>query len=200
MTPDFIADLLRLGHETRGVEFKASGSLKDGRFAAKVARAILGMSNKRDGGYVTIGVDDDHTGLQASGLTQSDQTTWNHDDLADMVAKYADPSVELRTSLVELDGQRLFVIRVEEFDDVPVFCKKPYPEILENRLYVRSRKKPETSEVATAEDLREVIELAVDKRLQKWLRQSIDAGIIRVVQPGLLQDDEDLFNRQLGVS
>lgn len=199
MTPDVVQDLLRLGHETRGVEFKASGSLDDGRFAAKISRAVLGLANKRDGGFVVIGVDDDHQQLRPSGLTAADGATWNHDDLTDKVGKYADPSISMTSTLVEVDGHPIYVIRVDEFDDVPVFCRRPYPDVLERRLYVRSRRKPETSEVATAEDLREVIELAVDKRLRRYLRQTIDAGLLQVVQSMPLLSDAELFDRQLGI-
>lgn len=58
MTEDELNTLFALAHELTHVECKRSGALTNGRFVAKVVRAILGMSNRRDGGVVIVGVEE----------------------------------------------------------------------------------------------------------------------------------------------
>src|SRR5688500_11792494 len=56
MTDQEFAELLGLGYESRGVEFKPPGPRSDSYLLAAVARAALGMANLRDGGIIVIGV------------------------------------------------------------------------------------------------------------------------------------------------
>lgn len=54
---DQFVELLALGHEQQGVEFKGPGPRTDKYLQGKVLRAILGMANRRDGGHIIIGVE-----------------------------------------------------------------------------------------------------------------------------------------------
>ena len=58
MTDEEFAQILSYGHETSGVEFKSSGSRTDRGLFAQVAKAVLAMSNRRNGGAVILGVVD----------------------------------------------------------------------------------------------------------------------------------------------
>ena len=163
-----LAQILGFGHEQYGVEFKGPGSLKDSKFAAKVVRAILGMANKRDGGYVIIGVDDD---LIPTGLSDNLLKTWNYDHVADEVSRYADPFVIFDLQTMEYNGNKIVVIRVHEFDEIPVICKKDYPPTLQRGgCYVRSLGKPETRHIPTQAEMRELLEIAVSKRMRNVLQ------------------------------
>ena len=58
MTDQEFADILALGREMSGVEFKGPGPLSNGRLVAQIVKAVLAMANRRDGGRVIIGVED----------------------------------------------------------------------------------------------------------------------------------------------
>lgn len=68
-----VGELLALGHELRGVEFKSACNLGKNHETMKVIRAILSLANTRGGGEILLGVDDD---LQALAATGSQPTSW----------------------------------------------------------------------------------------------------------------------------
>ena len=101
MTDQEFAQIITLGHETRGIELKGPGPLSNRRLAAQVVRAVLGMANRRDGGRVIIGVEDNSGVINPVGLSSSDLATWNYDDVAARIAVYADPGVEFDLEIKE---------------------------------------------------------------------------------------------------
>lgn len=157
------------------------------------------MANHRDGGTVVVGIEEQQSGLVPTGLTPDQLATWNYDDLADGLAPYADPSVEFDTEVVVYKGQRFLVIRVEQFVEVPVLCKKGYNRdrdviLRDGACYVRPRRKPETIEVGTYADMRDLIELATDKGVRRFIARTQAGGILLTVQKE--GSDEDLFEEQ----
>jgi predicted HTH transcriptional regulator len=178
-----LSALLSLAHETTYVECKRSGALGDRPFVAKVIRAVLGMSNRRDGGFVLIGVEETGGSLIASGMKDSDLRTWNYDDLADRLAVYADPYVSFSFDIKSNDSARFIVIVVKEFDEIPVLCKSQYDDpnnrviLRKGGLYVRSRGKPATTEVASQTEMREVLSLATEKGIRAFLATAQRSGI-----------------------
>ncbi len=64
--------MIALGYETRGTEFKGPGASSDTGFMAIVIRAVLGMSNRRDGGKIIVGVAEVGGTLNPVGLNESD--------------------------------------------------------------------------------------------------------------------------------
>lgn len=200
MTEEEFAEIIARGREQSSVEFKRPGLRTDKHLFAKVTRAALGMANRRDGGIIIVGVKEDTTGLTPEGLTDEELSTWRHDDVADGFAPYADPSLEFETEQVAYQGQNFIVIRVEEFSEVPVLCKRGYNKDREVILragacYIRPRRKPETIEVSTYADMRDLIDLATDKSLRRFISRAQSAGIPLSTQN--VKTDEDLFNEQL---
>ena len=199
MTDEEFAQILALGHETRGVEFKGPGPLSNRRLAAQVVRAVLGMANRRDGGVVIIGVEDNNNALNPVGLHADEVATWNYDDVADRIAVYADPSVEFELEPKGYNGNQYVVIQVEEFADVPVICKRSYDDVLrDGACYVRSRRKPETSEVPTFADMRDLLDLAIDKGVVQYLDRARRLGLIvtQISEPP--SGGREPFDQQLG--
>ena len=148
MTDEEFAQLLALSREISGVEFKGPGSRADRQLFARVVRAVLGMANRRDGGIVVIGVEDTGASLNPVGLIDNDLDNWRYDDVADGIASYADPSVSFELEVKEHDSKKYVVLIVAEFEDIPVLCKRDYPNVLrDGACYVRTRRKPETSEI-----------------------------------------------------
>lgn len=189
-----LAEILAAGAEQFGVEFKGPGKL-DGRLKAQLVRAVLGFANRRDGGVVVIGVAESGGGCEIKGLTAAELGMWTPDAVADTVAAYAAPSVSLTVSTNVVNGKSVVVIRVAEFADVPVLCRKSYDDVLgEGQLYVRGRRKPETTPVRTEADMRDLLELAIEKRLRSFVATT-ERARLRLTRPSAT-DDRLLFERQ----
>lgn len=197
MTDREFAELLALGHELRGVEFKGPGSRSNKNFFANVVRAALGMANRRDGGVVIIGVEDDAGVLKPVGVNHQDLDTWKYDHVSDGFSEYADPNISFELESRDCNGKKFVVLHVHEFEDIPVLCKKDYPDVLRRGgCYVRSRRKPETTELPSQTEMRDLLELATEKRLRRFIVQARAAGL------GLAEfappTERELFQKQLG--
>ncbi len=194
MTEDNFARLLVLQHELPGVEFKSLGPRGEKALFHSVVRAVLGMANRRDGGRIVIGLREGSGGkLDLVGLTDEDAATWRHDHLANAIAPYADPYVEIHVEARRHEKKLYVLIEVSEFEEVPVICRKGYPTnpepgkqaiLRSGAIYVRTRRKPETSEPPGQTEMRELIELATEKRLRGFLGTLSRAGGEIAGQPG----------------
>jgi predicted HTH transcriptional regulator len=184
--PEF-AELLFLQHELPGVEFKAPGPRGEKTLFHSVVRAVLGMANRRDGGRIVLGVREDEVGkLELVGLTQVDAGTWRNDHLAEAIAPYADPYVGIQAQEHVHEDKLYVLIEVHEFEEVPVICRRSYPPtpkagqkpiLRTGAIYVRTRRKPETSEPPGQTEMRELIELATEKRMRSLLGTLGRAGL-----------------------
>lgn len=204
MRDEQFAEILAIGHERQGIEFKGAGSRTNRLLFGKVVRAVLGMANRRDGGLVIIGVDEDKKthALIHTGLTEEEVRSWNYDDLAANLNSHAEPAVNFDATVQMHDGKHFIVIAVDEFDDIPILCKKPIPhpdhpkELLVRcgACYVRSGHKPETSEIPTQAEMRALLDLATQKRL-RWFLSLASGGGLHL--PGPRQpDDAEQFRAQ----
>lgn len=180
LSAEEIEEVLRGGYELRGFELKGPASRDDGHFFAKVTRAALGLGNLRDGGHVVLGIDDRDPAAMGPGLNEDDLVSWlAYDDVARKLATYADPPLRFAV------GQRILssratvaVLEVFEFDDIPHLCAKEHPSGLrKGALYVRPRKVPETSEIASSVEMREILDLATEKALRAFVERAQRAGI-----------------------
>jgi predicted HTH transcriptional regulator len=197
--------LLKLGHETHGVEFKGPGKRTDRAFLAKVIRAVIGMANRRDGGVVIIGVDDET--LEPVGLEEEQADTWGYDVLATAVNEYASPSVSFDFERKLYEGRTFVIIEVHEFAEIPILCGKDYGStnvkgavqiLRRGACYVRSRHKPETSEIPSEEEMRALLELAIDKGVRKFLERAQKMGLFHPIQPPPIPpDDQERFDDQI---
>ena len=175
-----IKERLQLGYESRSLELKGSGLRTDKYFFAKVARGALSLGNLRDGGHLIIGIDDGDPAKLAPGLNQDELASWTaYDDVARKLTNYADPPLHFEMAAVELEGgATVVVIEVAEFKEIPHLCARDYPEVLrKGALYVRSRGVPETAEVASAIEMRDVLELAREKALRAYVETAERAGV-----------------------
>jgi len=205
MTDEEFAEIIALDYELPGIEFKGPALASDKHLFASVAKAVLGMANRRDGGHVIIGVKCSPSVVERIGLTEPQLRTWNYDDVASKLAEYAEPSISFDLEVKERNGNNYVVLEIKEFDQVPILCKKDYPEVLrKGACYVRSRRKPETTEIPTQEDMRDLIDLAIVKGLRKYvtLAYKADLGIVpisMVTTPSPASTtDQDLYDKELG--
>ena len=197
MTDEEFVQLLALGRELGGLEFKGPGPRSDRQLFSQVVRAVLGMANRRDGGTVVIGVEDNQTSLTPVGLTDEDLATWSSDAVADGIAVYADPSVSFELQTPAHAGRNYVTIEVREFEDIPVLCKRDFQNVLRNgACYVRTRRKPETSEIPAQAEMRDLLDLATGKGVRRFLARAESTGMISFIAAA--PDDRERFDEQLG--
>ncbi len=207
MTPQRLQELLDFGREQRGVEFKGPGSFTDAPLIGKVIRAMLAMANTADGGLVIVGVAEKDDGTPNHvGLSPAQLRTWNRDALGDKVAVYADPSLDFETENTTLNEKTVFVIMVRPFHEVPVICKKEMDVPTANggtskvlrkgACYFRPRRKPESAEVSSAEEMRELLTRAIDLGIKAFVARAHHVGMLPAQVEGT--GDEERFDAQLG--
>lgn len=189
MTRDELEAALRLGYESRHLELKGPGPRTDSQVMARVIRASLSLGNLRDGGHVVIGIDDKEPGSFGPGLTEAEARTWRaYDDISRKMGQYADPP--LRFDLGELTmstGATVAVLQIAEFEDLPHICARQLdPNLRKGALYVRSRNLPETVEVPSSVEMREVLDLATEKALRAFVQRAQNAGLA-LTTPGPAQ-------------
>lgn len=212
MSSENFRETLAIGNEVPGIEFKGPFARTDKGQFAEVVRAVLGMANRRDGGQVIIGVDearrDDGPGtvLNAVGLSAAEFKGWDQDAVLSILDSYADPFVELDIEPVEHDGKHFIVLRVREFDEFPVLCKKQYVKqkgrkddvvLRQGGCYVRRRGKVETSEIPTHVEMRELLDLATEKGVRRFVQRAQRVGM-QASSSSIPLDDAARFDEQRG--
>jgi len=193
MTDADLLELIRAG-ERPGVEFKNPRARQDRSFP-QVVKAVLAMANRRDGGIILIGVNDDG---EALGLSPEQLQSWQPDHVRQAVAPYADPYVYLDVETVAvtaapLANRSFAVIKVSEFDQVPVLCSKAAnnsdgsPALQLGACYIRTNHMPATSQVAEHSQFREILDLATEKSVRTFLKRAAAVGLSGGAPP---TDDE----------
>ena len=174
-----LIELITHGREERNLEYKESGFWNDPRFRAKITKSILAMSNIQYGGAIIIGVKEDKERFIPIGIDDKSLITFKQDDVSTYVNEFADPFVEIYLSRVEFDGMQFVIIQVKEFTDLPVICKKDSVQGLRRgAIFTRPRRKNETVEVPGQVDMREIINLAIEKSIKKFKRKLLLTDII----------------------
>jgi predicted HTH transcriptional regulator len=195
--PDLLDSLISNGREERHVEFKRTMNWSDVGTKSKVVKSSMAMANLRDGGFIAFGIErQSDDSYLAVGMKPEDYDSFKQDDVTMEVSNYADPFVELTVQKVERENKLFVIVQIREFLDLPILCKRDGAERLRNgAIYVRPRRKCETAELPSHADLREILDLAVEKKIRSFYSQIERAGA-RLAIP----DDRDTkaFDEQLG--
>lgn len=201
-----LVDVIERGVEQRHVEFKGRGSIDDKHFVNRVAKAILAMTNRQDGGYVIVGVEEGGGIFNPIGIDASDLGKWTRDTLADKMSPLVDPSVDFDLEHKLYDSRWFVLLTIREFDETPVFCRADRHDatgkelvLRDGALYVRSRRKPETIEIRTSQEMRDLLDIALAKRYRHFLSRADAFGLVseRRVSSEDATDDAERFRRQL---
>ena len=161
----------------------------------------MGMANRRDGGLILIGLDDVSGRLQEKGLTNDQLKTWaNLDDVTSSLAEFMDPMPDVTLATLESNGRMYVEVRVQEFDVNPVLCAKEHHDE-RNRMvlrrggcYVRSHRQNATTELASQQEMRELLDLAIEKGVRRYLALSERVGLSTTPSAG---SDAERFDEQL---
>jgi predicted HTH transcriptional regulator len=191
-----LASLVSNGREERSLEYKRSMKWTEPITKAKVVKSTLAMANLRDGGTLLFGVEEQNDTYLSTGMSRDDYDSFNQDEVSVEVNNFADPFVELVVVKQEIEG-RLFVgIRVREFQELPVICRRDGPERLRvGALYVRPRRKHETVEVPSQVEMREILDLALEKKVRLLYHQVERMGAALTFPK---DRDVEAFDEQLG--
>ena len=192
---DRVQGMLDLLQEARAVDFKRAAvwdQLKHG-----IPKDILAMSNLRDGGIIVVGIEEGDKEWKCTGMTEEQLNTYNPDDMIDHVNKYASPPVTFDVvKHTDMESLTYLVMQAHEFEEKPVVCKRNGDELREGAFYIRPLGKAASREVQTADDMHDVLELAVEKRTRNFLRQIERVGFdLETMQ--LKKTDADRFDREL---
>lgn len=182
---DELERIIRDSREGLGVEFKRSMSFGDSATQGKVVKAALAFANKRDGGILAFGLERHAPNPlhKITGMLEDDYNSFEQDSVSALVNTHATPHIDLSVEHRLLDEKRIVVIVVREFVDYPTICAKDFvcngrPVVIRGRLYCRSRRMPESTDVQSPEDMRDIIELATAKGLERYHRlRSIERRI-----------------------
>lgn len=199
--------IFQLGHEQQGVEFKCSAPGSYRPFFARVARAIMAMANHKDGGLVVLGVEecdqDGTTVLMPTGVASADLPSWSYDDVASRLGGLTDPTPSIIVANAHQSGKTFVIIEVSEFHDVPILCRKTIVDqsrktiLREGACYVRPRRKAESVEVGTVIDMRDLLDLAIDKGLRNFVKRAFKAGMIASAALAATPSDATHFREQI---
>lgn len=173
-----LIDLIQLGRETRNIEYKRTYSWNDPSHKAKIVKTILAMSNIRDGGYLILGVEENNGSFTPVGVPQADYDLLNTDDVLAFANRFADPYVEIKLHKGLHEGMLFVVVEVQEFQQYPVVCKCDGLENLKcGSIYTRTRRMYESAVVPSQTEMREIIEMAVDKGIREFNRRVSYVGL-----------------------
>ena len=171
--------------EERYLEYKCSMVWTgDDTTKVKIAKAMMAMSNLRNGGVIVVGMKEIRKGVwEPDGMTTQQVMSFSHDDIAQWVNDYAVPSVQFTIEPFMPDKNQFVIIQVREFDIVPTVCRKQKTlggsEALKNgAIYYRSNRKNESAAISSEEDMRELIGLAVDKGVSREVRRLRELGLV----------------------
>ncbi len=165
--------LVYWGKEERNLEYKQSMNWALPETKAKLAKSILAMANLRDGGTIILGLkreaDDSYT---PEGMSNEDFDSFSQDHLSAHISEFADPYVEATLTKNTIEGRRYCIIQVAEFDEIPVICKRNGDKLRRGATYIRSRRMNETVEVPSQIEMREILDLATEKRVRAFYSQA----------------------------
>lgn len=163
MTTQELEEKLEGATETQTVEFKNSCDWSIRTFA----KDILALSNVQDGGYIIIGVEDESFNRQ--GITNAQKETYKIDAMKDQMTAFADPHVNFILDFPkDRDGKEYAFIRVFQFEEVPVICRKDSADTKAGMLYYRNKnRRAESAPISNSYDMRDIVQLATIRMMQR---------------------------------
>lgn len=185
--------------ETRNMEFKRSYTWSNPQHRHKIVKTALALANVRDGGYLIFGIEDHGGVFEPVGMSEDDYNMLDGDDILAEVNNFADPFVDLQLVKKDRDGMKFAFLRVFEFAEIPVICKRQGEVNLRpGVVYTRATRIPESVPVPSQTEMREIIELAVDKGIRHFeARQQRQFAAQQVIEQVSIVNDNEKFDEEL---
>jgi hypothetical protein len=193
---DNLSTLVTLLREERHREYKRSESWD--ALKAAIAKTAMAMANTQDGGVIVVGVRRESTGgYSAVGIESRHRETYDEDVVRDYANRFAEPRISIRLTDFQVEGRDFLALEVPESEVMPVICTRDGDaNIRAGALYIRPLGKAETREPRTGFEIRELLDTAVRKEMQRELRRLQGYGLLYPLVP-LVQDDRQKFDAQL---
>ena len=204
-----ISGILESPNESRTIEFKPSVSwpsdingVQQNNKIQEIIKSILAMSNTRDGGKIILGVEKDSEEKKylLKGMDENDLKTYDQDLIFEHVRNFGEPEPKFQVLNIKYGDKNFIVFAVQSFIFAPIICKnKRNLNQLENAaIYIRTDK-PETKRIAEPSEMREIIDLAIEKELDLFsVRiQRFFKTISSVKVPKSTVTDENRFQEEL---
>lgn len=175
MNTSELEEKLEAGVETPGLDYKGPCAWS----AITFAKDILALSNVRDGGYIIIGVEEAANGtFIRRGVQAPERDSFKTDEMRDQLSSYADPHVNFAVEFPkDKTSLEYVVIKVFPFDEIPVICSKDSADTRKATIYYRNRdRRVESAAVSNAFDMRDIIERASVKMMQRIRGLGLTAG------------------------
>ena len=168
----------------------------------RMAKDILALSNVQDGGLLIIGIEDKTFNRQ--GITPAQRDSYKIDMMKDQMTSFADPHVNFSVDFpTDNDGKQYACIRVEPFEEIPVICRKDSADTKAGVIYYRNRnRRVESAAVSNSYDMREIVEIATIRMMQKKQRIGFfaDSGLAKQqneVEADTIADARAKLNEEL---
>jgi hypothetical protein len=208
MTPgdfsdDYLCRIIANTAEDDNVDAKGPMAFSDAVEKAGLAKDIAAFANSNNGGWLVIGKRQTEPGqFILEGLNDEQAASFETTVVAQWVNNHFAPEIRLECRRVEHDGRTFIVIRINEFDDVPIICTKRCDDPANSRkpilavgyIYIRGRN-AESKPLQTQEEFRRLIGTATKKRRDDII-QHLDA-MLKGQPPVDRTTDQDRFSREL---
>ncbi len=201
--------ILESPNESKAVEFKPSVSwpskidqIQNNDKVQEIIISILGMSNIRDGGKIVLGVEKDASGSQYTrkGMKDKDLQTYDQDLIFDHVRNFGEPEPKFQVLNVEYDNKNFIVFAVQSFVIAPIISKNNKNlKKLEHAIFYLRTDKPETKKVTDPSEMREIIDLAIEKELELFSTrmQRVFQSMAHVTVSKSTKEEKDKFAEEL---
>jgi len=166
--------------ESAAIDFKESGSWDQLRY--HIVKNVLAMGNLRDGGVVVIGASERNGNWDLSGISDLHFGTYDADTMLGLIGSFVSPHAETDiVRVVHTDGHPFLCIQTNEFDEMPLVCKRNGPDgegLLEGAVYVRPPGVPRATRVMNADQMRDLLRLAAEKQARRMLEDARRIGLL----------------------
>lgn len=184
-----LQELVRRGREERNLEYKVGDARQPFEWGPndvkeKIGRTVMAMANI-GGGAIVIGMSEmkETNTWEPEGISDAVDATFQQDEISRWMDHRADPYVRLSIYHIVVDGRRFVVIDVAGFDELPVVCTSGtgLPQGLRpGAIYTRPFEMRATREVQSSEEMRQILDLAIERGVKRWLRPFED--LLRGIQ------------------
>lgn len=203
-----ISGILETPNENKSVEFKPSVSwpnhIKDihqNHKVQEIIKSIMAMSNNRDGGKIILGIEKNNEEKYIlQGMKEDDLRTYDQDLIFEHVRNFGEPEPRFQILNIEHNNKNFIVFAIQSFIFAPVICKnnKNLNKLEHAVIYIRTDK-PETKKITDPSEMREVINLAIEKeldlifvRIQRFFKTMSGVKVLKSTKP-----DEEKFKEEL---